>query len=89
MADIGRDGTTSGGKLEGFQIRPCAKSSHFTASEIPSVEDVHGMTLIISKALPAFQAMMSVQLLIVLYAHDPCPSHSCVEQGSINHVRNT
>jgi hypothetical protein len=54
MADIGGDGTTTGGKLEGFQIRPCAKSSHFTASEIPSVEDVHGMTLVISKALPAF-----------------------------------
>jgi len=37
MVGIGRDGTITVRKLEGSQIRFCAKSAHFMASEVPSL----------------------------------------------------
>jgi hypothetical protein len=37
MADIGRDGTITVLKLEGSEIRFCAKSAHFMASGVPSL----------------------------------------------------
>jgi hypothetical protein len=38
MADIGRDGTTTVRKLEGFQKGLHAERSYFTASEVPSLD---------------------------------------------------
>ena len=38
MADIGRDGTTTVRKLEGFQMGLHAERSYFTTSEVPSLD---------------------------------------------------
>ncbi len=89
MADIGRDGTTTVGKLEGFQIGLQAKRSRFTASGVLSL-GLLSITWSFQMVLPAFQTMMYSSVDRLIRAYDQRQSHFQAPGGvDIDYVRNT
>lgn len=81
------DGTTTGRKLEGFQIRPRVKGSRFTASEAPSL-DLLSITLGHFKWSSPFPGDDANSIADrVARTYDPRPSHFHATNGvTIDHV---